>query len=90
MSDTAHLAADLVGFLISIIAIKMSLRPADKALTYGYHRAEILGTILSVVFLWGLTIWLLWEATLRVLTPAPIEENWMILTAIGGLLFNVI
>ena len=44
MSDTAHLSADLIGFLISIFSIKMALRPADKALSYGYDRAEILGT----------------------------------------------
>jgi zinc transporter 2 len=72
MSDTAHLSADLIGFFISIMSIKMALRPADKALSYGYHRAEILGTILSIVFLWGLTVWLLYEASLRLLNPPKI------------------
>lgn len=69
MSDTAHLSADMIGFIISIFSIHMALKPADKALSYGYDRAEILGTILSIVFLWGLTIWLLYEATLRLINP---------------------
>lgn len=90
MSDTAHLSADLIGFFISIFSIKMALRPADKALSYGYHRAEILGTILSVVFLWGLTIWLLYEATLRLMDPPKIQEDFMMITAWAGLLFNII
>jgi solute carrier family 30 (zinc transporter), member 2 len=90
MSDTAHLSADLIGFLISIFSIKMALRPADKALSYGYDRAEILGTILSVVFLWGLTIWLLYEATLRLFDPPTIQEDFMMITAWAGLLFNII
>lgn len=68
----------------------MALRPADKELSYGYHRAEILGTILSIVFLWGLTIWLLYAATLRLLNPPEIEEGFMLLTALAGLLFNII
>ena len=90
MSDTAHLAADLIGFLISIFSIKLALRPADKALSYGYDRAEILGTILSVVFLWGLTVWLLYEATLRIFNPPKIQEDFMMITAWAGLLFNII
>lgn len=90
MSDTAHLTADLIGFLISIFSIKMALRPADKVLSYGYDRAEILGTVLSVVFLWGLTIWLLYEATLRIFDPPKIQEDFMMITAWAGLLFNII
>ena len=90
MSDTAHLAADLIGFFISIMSIKMALRPADKALSYGYDRAEILGTILSIVFLWGLTVWLLYEATLRLMDPPKIQEDFMMVTAWAGLLFNII
>ena len=90
MSDTAHLSADLIGFLISVFSIKMALRPADKALSYGYDRAEILGTILSVVFLWGLTVWLLYEATLRIFNPPTIQEDFMMITAWAGLLFNII
>ena len=90
MSGTAHLSADMIGFIISIFSIHMALKPADKALSYGYDRAEILGTILSIVFLWGLTIWLLYEATLRLINPPKIEESYMMITAWGGLLFNII
>lgn len=90
MSDTAHLTADLIGFLISIFSIKMALRPADKAMSYGYDRASILGTVLSVVFLWGLTVWLLYEATLRIFDPPKIQENFMMITAWAGLVFNII
>jgi zinc transporter 2 len=90
MTDTAHLASDVIGFFISIMSIKLAMKPADKALSYGWHRAEILGTILSVVFLWGLTIWLLYAATLRIFSPPPIESSYMIITAFASLLFNII
>jgi len=69
LADTAHLLSDLVGFAISMIALTIAMRPATKSLTYGYHRAEIVGTIVSVSFLWVLTIWLVYEATLRFFNP---------------------
>ena len=36
MCDTAHLASDMIGFVIGIIALKMSMRKASSELTYGW------------------------------------------------------
>ena len=68
-TDTAHLASDLIGFAMSIVALKISMNPASKELTYGWHRAEIIGTMISVIFLIAITIWLLVEAFNRVINP---------------------
>lgn len=69
MTDAAHLLSDFSGFLISIFSIWIGTRPASKNMSYGYHRAEIIGALGSVVFIWGLTIWLLWEALMRLIYP---------------------
>lgn len=68
-TDSAHLASDMIGFGMSMIALKMSMRKASKELTFGWHRAEIIGTMISVIFLLTLTIWLLSEAMQRVIEP---------------------
>lgn len=68
-TDTAHLASDMVGFMMSMIAMKMSMKPKSKDLTFGWHRAEIIGTMVSVIFLLTLTIWLVFEAFGRVVKP---------------------
>ena len=68
-TDTAHLASDLIGFAMSMLALKISLRPASKELTYGWHRAEIIGTLISISFLVCATAWLVVEATGRVFEP---------------------
>jgi zinc transporter 2 len=44
----------------------------------------------SIVFLWVLTIWLLYEATLRFYNPPEIEGTFMFITAVLGLIFNLI
>lgn len=59
----------MIGFMISMVAMKMSMRPASQKLTFGYYRAEVIGTMASIIFLLTLTIWLVFEATGRVVDP---------------------
>ena len=89
-TDTAHLASDLLGFAMSMGALKVSLRPASKEHTYGWHRAEIIGTLISVSFLVCATLWLVFEATGRIINPQQINAKVMVITAISGLIFNLI
>ena len=90
MSDAAHLLSDLLGFLISIISIHISRKVAKNDMSYGYHRAEIIGALVSIVLIWALTIWLLYEATLRIINPPQVDGLIMIIIAIIGFSFNVI
>ena len=80
----------MVGFMMSMVAMKMSMRPASKELTFGWHRAEIIGTMVSVVFLLTLTIWLVFEATGRVVDPQEVFGVEMAVTAVMGLFFNLV
>ena len=89
-TDSAHLASDMIGFAMSMAALKMAMRPASKELTFGWHRAEILGTLCSIIFLLTLTIWLVFEAADRVITKPEVKGFEMIITAVGGLGFNLI
>lgn len=69
MSDAAHLVSDALGIIISIIALKIAERDADENYTFGYHRAEVLGALASILFIWAITIWLMFEASLRFINP---------------------
>jgi len=89
-TDTAHLASDLVGFGISMISLLVAQKPATKILSFGFHRAEIIGTLVSVVVIQGLTVWLVYEATLRIIDPPVVNGPIMLITAVAGLFFNLI
>lgn len=65
MSDAAHMLSDVAGFTISYIAIYLGRRPANNGMSFGYHRAEILGALASILLIWGLIIWLFIEAINR-------------------------
>lgn len=66
MTDAAHMLSDVAGFMISYFAIYMGNRPASFSMSFGYHRAEILGALASIALIWGLLIWLFIEAVDRV------------------------
>lgn len=90
MTDAAHLLSDLVSFTISIASLFIAKLPASSFMSYGYHRAEIIGALLSVALIWGLTIWLVFEAVHRVIEPEEVDGEFMLVTAVFGLLCNII
>lgn len=91
MADAAHLLSDLAGFIISILAIYFAKLPANNKLTFGYHRAEIIGALLSVFLIWMLTIILLFEALARLIdSHHTIDGLLMVISSTIGLIFNSI
>lgn len=89
-TDCAHLATDMLGFVMSMYALKVTLRPASHALTFGWHRAEIIGTLASVMFLLVVTVWLIVEATDRIINKVQPKGFEMLVTAILSIGFNIV
>lgn len=90
MTDAAHLLSDNVSFAISIISLIIANKPASNEMSYGYHRAEIIGAMLSVAMIWGLTIWIVYEAIYRSLNPVEIDGAIMLATSVFGLVCNLV
>ena len=89
-TDAAHLASDLLGFGVSICALLLAQRAASENLTYGWHRAEIIGTLVSVASIWIMTGWLLVEATKRFFVREEVKGDIMLVVAVLSLIFNLI
>lgn len=89
-TDSAHLASDLLGFGVSILALHLAQKSAEGNLTYGWHRAEIIGTLVSVSSIWIMTGWLFYEATKRFFQPPQVEGDVMLIVSVMGLIFNLI
>jgi len=90
LSDSFHLLSDVIGFLISLIAVIVAQRKPTKKYSFGYHRAEIIGAVLSLVFIWVLTIGLVIGAIDRLKNPVEINSKIMLITAIIGVFINII
>ncbi len=85
MSDAGHMFTDSLALLLSLIAVRIALRPATTGKTYGYLRGEILAALVNGTALIVICAVILYEAILRLLNPPAIEAPLMLVVAIGGL-----
>ncbi|XP_022073557.1 zinc transporter 8 [Acanthochromis polyacanthus] len=91
MTDAAHLLVDVTSFIISLLSLWLSSKPATHRLSYGWHRAEILGALLSVFTIWVVTGVLVYLAVERLLNnDFTIEGNVMLITAGCAVVANII
>ncbi|MFH4983647.1 hypothetical protein AB6A40_010356 [Gnathostoma spinigerum] len=91
MTDAGHLLSDLTSFFISLLAISLAKRSPTKRMSYGFHRAEILGALLSIFLLWALTAILVYMAVMRIVHgDFEVDADVMLITAGIAFLFNII
>jgi len=91
MSDAAHMLSDFSGFAISMFSIIISRRKPTKSLSYGYYRCEVIGALLSVFLIWGITAWLVYEAIHRIINKEyEIEGTIMLIVAVVGFICNIL
>lgn len=88
ISDAGHMLTHLFALGMSYFAIRLSLRPADKKRTYGFYRAEVLAAFINGVVLIFISAYLVYEATLRFITPQEIRIGQMLMVAGIGLAIN--
>jgi len=55
MSDAAHLLSDVIGIGFSVVGLFIGTKNATKKYSWGYHRAEVIGAILSILSIWLIT-----------------------------------
>lgn len=65
--------SDVAGFAVSIFAAWAVTRRSHSSYSYGYHRVEILGALVSVLTIWAVTGALLWEAVQRIIKPDAVD-----------------
>ncbi|XP_063080230.1 proton-coupled zinc antiporter SLC30A2-like [Engraulis encrasicolus] len=82
MTDAAHLLTDFTSILVSLFSLCISSRPPSKAMTFGWHRSEILGALLSALSIWAVTAVLVFIAIQRILNDDyEIHTGIMIITS---------
>ncbi|KAM4701725.1 proton-coupled zinc antiporter SLC30A2 [Discoglossus pictus] len=91
MTDAAHLLTDFASMMISLFALWVSSRPATKTMNFGWHRAEILGALLSVLSIWVVTGVLVYLAVERLISDNyEIEGEAMLITSACAVAVNII
>ncbi|HZB00169.1 MAG TPA: cation diffusion facilitator family transporter [Nitrososphaera sp.] len=90
VSDAVHMFTDVMAIGLSLFAITMAARSHSGAMTFGYHRAEVMVALANGVALGVISLWVLYEAFLRVMSPRIIDAPLLLLTASIGLAGNLV
>jgi cobalt-zinc-cadmium efflux system protein len=88
LSDAWHMLNDAAALIFALMAAWISTRPTNVKKTFGYYRAEILAAFLNGVFLWGVVIFIFYEAIQRFQNPIRVESLNMLIIAFSGLVAN--
>lgn len=90
IADAAHMAVDLLGLSLTLVAAMLARMPADPKRTYGYRRVEVLAALGNAIALMVATGFLLREAWARFVFPTAIAAKPMIGIALIGLGCNLV
>lgn len=90
LADAAHMASDVAGLAIALVAHSLIARPASRRHTYGLQRAEVLGAQANAVLLIAAAAWISFEAVRRLGSPAAVEGVGLLAVSAAGLLVNVV
>ena len=90
LADAGHMFTDVAGILLAVLAVTFAARPATEERTFGYYRLEILAAVANAVLLFGVALYILWEAWQRWSTPPEVQGGLMLAFAAVGLVANLI
>ena len=89
LADSGHMLADVGALALSLIAMRLALRPPSFERTFGYVRMEILAALVNGATLLVISGWIVWEAWRRLGAPQEVDGPLMMVVAGVGLIVNV-
>ncbi|HXY53138.1 MAG TPA: cation diffusion facilitator family transporter [Nitrospirota bacterium] len=90
LSDAGHMLTDNLALLLSIFAMKFAAMPATEKRTFGFYRLEILAALINGIILALISLYIIYQAYLRIINPQRVEGTLMLAVASIGLIANII
>jgi cobalt-zinc-cadmium efflux system protein len=88
MADAGHNAVDVGALALSLVAVRLSLRPPNAARSYGNHRATILAALANAVLIAGVTVLIVVDSVHRLSHPVPVRAGLVVVVASFALVVN--
>ncbi|WOI57979.1 cation diffusion facilitator family transporter [Palleronia sp. LCG004] len=77
IADALHNLSDMAALVIAFAARKIARRPADKRMTFGYGRVEVVAALVNYVTLIIIGAYLIFEGAMRFADP-PEVAGWTV------------
>ncbi|UGY94521.1 cation diffusion facilitator family transporter [Streptomyces gobiensis] len=88
LADAGHVATDVIGIGMALVAIHFANRPTSAHRTFGFARIEILAALLNCLLLLGVGGYILIEAVDRLRNPTDVPGGLTVLFGVIGLALN--
>ena len=88
ISDSIHDIGDALSIGISFFLEKKSKQKPDNKYTYGYVRYSVIGSLITTIILIVGSIFVVYSAINRIISPVEIKYDGMIILAIFGVIIN--
>lgn len=84
LAEAAHMLADSAALALAIVAIRVSQRPASARRTFGHRRYQPLAAFVNGLLLLLLTVWVVYEALVRLVHVPEVNGRLMLGIALLG------
>jgi cobalt-zinc-cadmium efflux system protein len=88
LSDAGHNLGDVLGLAVAWGATMLARRPPTPRFTYGLGATSILAALLNALFLLIAVGAISWEAVIRLMHPAPVAGDVVMIVAAIGIFIN--
>jgi cobalt-zinc-cadmium efflux system protein len=88
LADAGHNLTDVGALTLSLVAVRLALRPASPERSFGNHRATILAALANAVLIAAVTVLIVVASVHRLLHPVHVDAGVMVAVAAVGLLVN--
>jgi cobalt-zinc-cadmium efflux system protein len=88
LADAGHMLTDAVALILAYVAQRVSDRPGNRWMTYGFERLQILIAYTNGLTVVLIALWIVVEAADRLLVPTPVLGGAMFVVAALGLAVN--
>lgn len=90
LADAGHMLTDAAALALAYAAFRFGRRAADSRRTFGYLRFEVIAGFVNAITLFGIVLWIVYEAWRRFQEPHAILVGPMLGVAVAGLLVNLL
>ncbi len=88
LSESGHNVSDFLALLLSFVAVRFQMRPANGSKTFGYQRMGVLAAFVNAGTLILIALWIGIEAIHRLYAPVIVHPGLMMYVAAAGVLMN--
>lgn len=88
LADALHQVVDAIGLITATIALRLSRRPSDAHMTFGWGKVDALGAYTSGLLLLGSIVWVVYESVDRLFEPVEVSGTGVIVIGLLGVAIN--